>query len=203
MSESLSDDAQLSPVLVALFRGVLSQEQSPELWAQLLSLQGRVQDYVAVLGLDLQLDEGNGFAWLSQRSGDEGETALPRLVQRRPLSYPVSLLLALLRKKLLEHDANSGEPRLIMTREQIVEMLRLFIADSSNEARLVDRIDAHINKVVELGFLRRLRGDSNSFEVRRLIAAFVDGQWLSEFEQRLEAYRAHATGDEAGASEEP
>lgn len=203
MSESESDDAQLSPVLVALFRGVLSQEQSPELWGQLLALQGRVQDYVAVIGLDLRLDEGNGFAWLSQRSEDDGETGLPRLVQRRPLSYPVSLLLALLRKKLLEHDATSGEPRLIMTREQIVEMLRLFIADSSNEARLVDRIDAHINKVVELGFLRRLRGDSNSFEVRRLIAAFVDGQWLSEFEQRLQAYRDHAFGDDGGAAEEP
>jgi len=34
---------------------------------------------------------------------------LPRLVQRRALSFPVSLLLALLRKKLAEFDAGGGE----------------------------------------------------------------------------------------------
>jgi hypothetical protein len=80
--------------------------------------------------------------------------------------------------------------------------MRLFLPDTVNEARLMDRIDSHINKVVELGFLRRLRGQADHFEVRRILKAFVDGQWLHEFDQRLAEYReqldADAANQEAG-----
>ena len=37
-------------------------------------------------------------------------------------------------------------------------MVRVFLPPTSNEARLIDQIDAHINKVVELGFLRQAEG---------------------------------------------
>ncbi len=183
---------QLPPLLVALFKGVLYKDQSSELWQGLLELQARVRDYVAVLGLELMLDEAEGYAYLRQRPQDEAEAALPRLVPRRPLSYPVSLLLALLRKKLAEHDAGGGEPRLILSREQIVDMIRVFLPDTANEARLVDRIDTHINKIVELGFLRRLRNRGDHLEVRRILKAYVDAQWLAEFDRRLAEYRDQA-----------
>ncbi len=53
--------------------------------------------------------------------------SLPRLIPRRALSFHVSLLLALLRKKLAEFDAQGGDTRLMLTREQIVEMVRVFL----------------------------------------------------------------------------
>ena len=55
----------------------------------------------------------------------------------------------------------------------------------------MDRIDTDINRIVELGFLRRLRDRGDQFEVRRILKAFVDAQWLSEFEQRLAQYKDH------------
>jgi hypothetical protein len=108
------------------------------------------------------------------------------------LGYSVSLLLALLRKKLAEFDASSGEPRLIVSTEQIADMTRLFLADTGNEARLVDRIETDIKKIVEMGFLRKLRGSEDRFEVRRLLKSFVDAQWLGEFERRLAEYKEKA-----------
>jgi hypothetical protein len=63
---------------------------------------------------------------------------------------------------------------------------------------LVDRIDADLNRVVEFGFLRRLRGQNDQLEVRRILKAFVDAQWLSELERRLAEYRAWGSGGEAG-----
>jgi len=183
----------LSLVLVSLMKGVTFAEADPPLWQSLLALQARVRDHIAVLGLELMLDEAEGYAYLRQRPTAEGETDLPRLVQRRQLGYPVSLLLALLRKKLAEFDAVSGDTRLILGREDIVDLMRLFLPDTSNQARLMDRIDAHINRVVELGFLRRLQGQDDRFEVRRILKAFVDAQWLGEFSQRLAAYREHLT----------
>jgi hypothetical protein len=117
-------------------------------------------------------------------------------VARRQLGYPVSLMLALLRKKLAEFDAGSGESRLILSAEQIADLVRLFLADTANEAKLMDRVDSDIKKIVELGFLRKLRGSEDRFEVRRILKSFVDAQWLSEFDRRLADYKAHIS-DEA------
>jgi len=44
----------------------------------------------------------------------------------------------------------------------------------------MDQVDTWINKVVELGFARRLHNDTNKIEVRRIIKAFVDAQWLHD-----------------------
>jgi hypothetical protein len=193
--EQANSTASLSAVLVTLYKGVLYHDQKPELWQALLKLEGKVRDHVALLGLELLVVEAEGHAYLRQRAAGDGDSEIPRLVQRRQLGYAVSLLLALLRKKLAEHDAAGGDTRLILSREQIVDLVRLFVADSSNEARLVDRIDADINKIVELGFLRSLRGQDNQYEVRRIIKTFVDAQWVSDFAKRLEEYRAQVEGD--------
>jgi len=181
----------LSRVLVGLMKGVVYREGDAPLWQDLLALQARVRDHVAVLGLELLLDEAEGYAFLRTRPLHEGETELPRLVQRRALSFPVSLLLALLRKKLAEFDAGGGDTRLILTRDEIVELIRVFLPSGSNEAKLIDQVDTHINKIIELGFVRRLKapGGEPAFEVRRLLKAFVDAQWLAEFDQRLVGYR--------------
>ena len=192
------NDDQFGPLLVTLFQGVLYQEANPALWQGLLDLQARVRDYCGVIGLELILDEAEGYAYLRQRPAAEGMPELPRLVQRRPLSFPVSLILVLLRKKLAEFDVSGGDTRLVISRDQIAEHMRLFLPDSANEARLLDRIDTHLNKVVDLGFLRSLRGQENQYEVRRILKAFVDAQWLDEFGRRLEGYAAHA----ASAAEE-
>jgi hypothetical protein len=108
------------------------------------------------------------------------------------------MLVALLRKRLAEFDASSAETRLVLSRDQIIEMLRLYLPESTNEARLVDGAGTHINRVVEMGFLRRLRGHDELFEVRRIIKAYVDAQWLSDFDARLDEYLAEAR-EEGGA----
>lgn len=177
----------LSNVLIALMKGVVYRDGDEEIWQELLNLQARVLDFVAVLGLELLLDEAEGYACLRSRPLSENEVELPRLVAKRQLSFPVSLLLALLRKKLVESDAGGGDARLILSREEVVEMIRLFLPAGSNEARIADQMDTHLNKIVELGFVRRLRGQEDHIEVRRILKAFVDAQWLADLEQRLAA----------------
>lgn len=192
--EQNNNKHELSMVVIPLLKGVVYQEESPAIWEQLLLHQGDVRSYVAVLGLELVIDEAERYAFLRSLSvaEDNEQSELPRLVTRRQLGYPVSLLLALLRKKLAESDAGSGEQRLILTREQILEMVRIFLPDNTNEVRLIAQLDATVNKVVELGFLRRLRGVRHTYEVRRIIKAFVDAQWLAGFERELAVYRGVA-----------
>lgn len=190
--------AELSAVLIPLLKGVTYRDDDPAHWSALLQLQSRVRDHAAVLGLELLLDEAEGYAFLRSRPEPEGEEPrkLPRLVARRPLSFPVSLLLALLRKKLAEFDAVGGDTRLILSRGEVCELLRVFLPEGSNEARLMDQVDAHLNRIADMGFVRRLRGSDDMFEVQRILKAFVDAQWLAEFDARLAAYRAQLEGRE-------
>ncbi|WP_034605841.1 DUF4194 domain-containing protein [Chitinimonas koreensis] len=197
----------LSALLIGLLKGVLYRESDERSWGALLNLQSRVRDYVAVLNLELVLDEAEGYAFLKSRPeppDDDPAPRLPRLIARRPLSFPVSLLLALLRKKLAEFDAGGGDTRLVLSRDEIVELVRVFLPEGPNEARLIDQIETVVNKTVELGFLHRLKPAGGaaagpaSFEVRRILKAFVDAQWLADFDARLAAYRSALSGAGSG-----
>jgi hypothetical protein len=193
--DATGEPTDLSLVLVHLMKGPLYRDSHDKFWGLLLGERNNVSDYVAVLGLNVVVDEAEGYAYLRSQPADDDAPEFPRLVARRTLSFHVSVLLALLRKRLAEFDASSAEVRLVLSHDQIVEMLRLFVPDSTNDARLVDNIDAHINKVVDLGFLRRLRGEQDLFEVRRILKAYIDGQWLSEFDARLDEYLAELNRD--------
>jgi len=189
-------EPDLSVAVSHLMKGVVYRDTHAVPWRHLLQLQPQVRDYVAVMGLAVVIDEAEGYAFLRSRPDLEvDESPIPRLVARRSLSFHVSLLLALLRKKLAEFDAAGSDTRLMLTREQVVDMVRVFLPATTNDARLVDQIDAHLAKIIDLGFLRRVPGQESTFEVRRILKAFVDAQWLADFDERLGAYAvelAHA-----------
>jgi Domain of unknown function (DUF4194) len=192
-------------VVTQLMKGVVYRDTHDKAWRHLLQLQAQASDYVAVLGLTVVVDEAEGYAFLRSRpeeqDPDPDRPAPPRLIARRSLSFHVSLLLALLRKKLAEFDASNSDTRLMLTREQIVDMVRLFMPPTSNEARMVDQIDAYIGKVIELGFLRRVKDSPSLFEVRRILKAFVDGQWLADFDAQLARYAAALAGDDPSGTD--
>ena len=154
----------LAAVVVLLLKGVLYRDEDADLWTALLALQARARDYVAVLRVELVLDEAEGYAFLRSRATSPEDSLeevdapkLPRLIVRRPLGFQVSLLLALLRKKLAEFDASGGDTRLILSRDAVVELIRVFLPAGSNESRLIDQVETHLNKIADLGFVRRLK----------------------------------------------
>ena len=185
-------EPDLPLAVIQLMKGVVYRDTHEHAWRHLLQLQPQVRDYVAVLGLQVVVDEAEGYAFCRQRPADE-----TRDEGRRPvapphpapsLSFHVSLLLALLRKKLAEFDAQGGDTRLMLTREQIAELMRVFLPATSNEARLADKIDSYLAKAVDLGFLRTAKNAESVYEVRRILKAFVDAQWLADFDARLAEY---------------
>jgi hypothetical protein len=176
---------------VALMKGVVYRDSQEAVWRQVLRLQTVLRDHMDVLGLSVVIDEAEGYAYLRSKP-DDPDLPIPRLVPRHRLSFHVSLLLALTRKAMAEFDATSGEGRLVVTRDRIVDDLRTFLAGSTNEARVVDSIDRAIAKAVELDFLRPVPGLPPAWEVRRIIKAFVDAQWLGEFDARLAEFASAA-----------
>lgn len=182
--------------IIKLMQGVVYKESDEDTWLTLERSAGAVRDHFATVGLDVVVDDTEGYAYLRTKITEQGEDQLPRLVRRRSLSYNVSLLLVLLRKRLVEFETSGGEGRLVLDRDQIVEMLRVFQAETSNDARVVDQSERTISKAVELGFLRPLRSQPDHWEVRRILKAYVDAETLSDFAGKLREYAGQRADDE-------
>lgn len=189
-------EQKLSTVVITLLKGVLWREDDQMLWTWLGQQQGRVRDHLSVLALDLILDENEGYAYLRQRITNEDADEVPRLVARRQLPYHVSLLLALLRRRLAEFDAHGTDTRLVMGKDELVDLMRDFYPDAGNDVRLISKISRTIEKVAQLGFLRKLKTGSEQYEVSRIIKAFIDADWLAQLDEKLDAYRAYAIAGE-------
>lgn len=192
----MSDEHAIGRAIIRLMQGVVYRESDEDTWVALERSGAGVRDHFATIGVDVVVDDAEGYAYLRSRPDGEGEEMLPRLVRRRALTYNVSLLLVLLRKRLVEFETAGGEGRLVLTTEQIVEALRMFQADSTNDARVVDQAERTIAKAAELGFLRPLRGQDDHWEIRRILKAYVDAQTLSDFAGKLREYAGAVTADE-------
>jgi hypothetical protein len=187
------DTLKISPVVIHLLKGIVFRNDQPQLWQDLLDLQAHVIDYLKVLGLELTIDDSEGYAWLTQRAANaEEKNPLPRLIARRPLSYPVSLLCVLLRKKMAESDASGAEVRVIVSREELMNAMRVFMPEKSNEAKIEEQMNATITKVVDLGFLRKLKTDTEQLEIQRFLTALVDAEWTASLNDKLKEYQDYA-----------
>lgn len=192
------EDLDLPLVLTTLLKGVLYRDTHDKAWNHLQQLTGRVRDHMGLMGLVVIVDEAEGYAFLrSMPDPEDGERQIPRLIARRSLPFNTSLMLALLRKKLAEFDSANDETRLIVSRDDVAALVQTFMPTRTNEARMRDQIDATIVKVVDLGFLRRIPRQDGMFEVRRVIKAYIDGQWLADFDERLAEYAAELTATES------
>ena len=185
-------------VVIKLLQDVLYDEESSA-WSDLLTFQIPVRDYFAKIGLQLHLDEREGFAFLKQ--ADDDEQTLPRLVRRVPLSYEVTLLCVLLREILEDFDMKNVESRkCFVTTQELQEKIEIFLKDSPNKVRLLDRFDKTIQTAVRLGFLKEM-GLANPesadarYEVRRIVKAKITNEKLAEIRQKLVAYAEAAQSE--------
>lgn len=183
------DELNLALAVTSLMKGVVYRDTAETAWRHVLGLAAQISDYVATLGLAVVIDEAEGYAFLRSKGDDElADLGIPRLVARHQLPLHTSLLLALLRKKLAEHDTTDAGNRLVLTADQLRELIGPFFPASTNEARTVDQADTAIRRVTDLGFLRRMPGQDGEYEVRRVIKAYVDAQWLADFDTHLAEY---------------
>lgn len=190
-----------SKVLIALLKGIVYNSQE-EVWNLLLQpeIEHDVRNYFADIRLELILDKAEGYAYLKQQhthtETEEKATESTAtddenlsLIRRRQLTFAVSLLCLLLRKYLIESDQEGSSIKAIVSRQEIESQMRLYLKESTNEAKITTQIQQTINKVIDLGFLRRMNSETEQYEVNRIIKAFVNAEQVSDW---LERYREYA-----------
>ena len=180
-------------VLIRLLKGMVCRELQSKEWESLILHKSTVASYFDRIHLKLFVDEVEGYAFLKQFAEEDVDehgniTTSLRLIPKIQLTYPVSLLCVLLRKKFIEFDSHGGQTRLILSRNEIVEMLMVFSPDISNEVKVLKRIDSHIAKLVQMGFLWKLKSEELRYEAHRIIKAFIDAECLTAVSEKLEEY---------------
>lgn len=185
-----------SKVLIALLKGIVYSYQE-DIWNTLIQPETErdVRNYFADICLDLIIDKAEGYAYLKQQTPtsenpetETTETDELRLVRRRPLPYAVSLMCLLLRKFLIENDQEGVSVKAVLSRQELESQMRLYLKESSNEAKITTQITQTINKVMELGFLRKMNSETEQYEVNRIIKAFVNAEQVSEWLERYKEY---------------
>ncbi len=177
-------------VLIKLLRGPVYDEDV-KAWNDLLVYQARILEYFGQIGLELHLDEADGFAYLTQPDTGGEETRTPRLTRRAPLTYEVSLLLVILRECLEEFDVKTTNiSKCFITHREIMEKIELLFKEKANKVKLLSKFDACINHVIGLGFLKEVESDdaepgNRRFEIRRIIRAKINNEKLEEIKEKL------------------
>ncbi|MCW3106599.1 MAG: hypothetical protein JWQ09_1105 [Segetibacter sp.] len=175
--------------LITLLKGVVYETQTAA-WANLIEYEPDVKKYFSTIGLDLFLDKSEGYAYLKQVEFEE-ELEIPKIAEKRQLNFHVSLLCLVLRKYLLEHDAQGGTVRAIISQQEIINRIKLFMPAAPDEAKQQDKIIATINKVIlDMGFLRKLDDNTDNYEIHRIIKGFVNADEIDDTLRRLEGYAA-------------
>lgn len=173
-------------VLIKLLQGIIYSDEK-ELWDLLIKYQNKVREYFLMMGVELNIYETEGFAFLKQKPLPE-DISLPSIVAKRQLSYPITLLCVLLLEKLISFDTTADDQnRLIITRQEIIDMISIFLEAKSNESKIIDSIDSQINKLVDYGFLKKMP-EQNKYEVKRILKAKFGADLLSALKQQLEDY---------------
>lgn len=98
----------------------------------------------------------------------------------------------LLRKRLLELDNSGEESNLILSLEQIQDILRTFLQDNTtHEKKIIDKIDIHIRKLIDLGFIHELKNSPGQFKISRILVAYIPVEKLQEVLDKLEEYHSN------------
>ncbi|MCU0442334.1 MAG: DUF4194 domain-containing protein [Bacteroidia bacterium] len=177
---------EYSPVLIALLKGIV-YSSNEYIWEKLINHEHDVKDYFNDLHLDLYFDKSEGYAYLKQRESEDGTEDIPKLIDKRPLNFHVSLLCLLLRQYLIESDNQGESTRAILSGDAIINMMKPFLKDTTDEVKQNNQIVTAIKKVIEEGFLRRLNQEENLFEINRIIKAFVNADIVQESLEKLQS----------------
>lgn len=196
----------LRHVIARLVTGPLYQDET-ELWNRLLTEEADVRAHYRNMGLDVVIDPDSGFAFLKQEEtapAEDGdwqestEAAMPRLLRRTPLSYHQTLLLILLRERLLQHEQSpDSEVYLYLDDDDLTDLLRPYFAETHNEKKLDDRVARVIGRLVDIGVLRKLKNRSEAiYRVEPILKAKLPAEQIKEVRDRLAMAAEQITEEE-------
>lgn len=93
-----------------------------------------------------------------------------------------------MRKYLLENDSEGTSKRAIIKKGEIIELVKVYLPITNDEVKQVTKIETYINKIISEGFLRKIDETEDTYEVKRIIKAFINADVVEETLEKLKLY---------------
>ena len=181
-------------------------------WQVLLDDKPTLAAYFVDMGVRLEVDTEMGMGFLrpmnpaeEEEFGLNGYAPLPRIIPPKTLGYLPSVMCALLREALQRHEENSVDAKhLYLDEGQLVELLRPYLAESSDDKALKREVKRVITRVEEISVLYRLPNRSEViYRVEPIIRARIPLAQLQELLARLKNLgNSETVAEEQGEGEE-
>lgn len=177
-------------VIIKLLQGPIYNDEKA-IWRDLMAWKTAIKDYFSKIGIELLINEGDGFARVMQPEvGESDANPLPRLMKKQALNYEATLLCVMLREMLEEHDARGEAAKLFVAPKDIKERIELFFKEQTNKSKLWKELSRPIETLRNIGILKLTREDNanrdnNQYEVKRIIKALISNDKLEEIKTKL------------------
>ena len=185
-------------VCIKLLQGpIIKRSEHDKLWNLLLRDRLHIDNYFSTIGVTLLVEEADGYAFLRQKNEnfDEDFEQLPKLIRRRSLSVEESFLCVILREALdLFESSDDFSDIFTMEENEIMERLRNYSSEYTDELKFKSKIRQYLNKLEELGYVENLsKKDVDEsqdeteyvYKVNKIIRAIVSPEFLVEFRNKL------------------
>ncbi len=185
--------APFAAAIIKLLQGPVYADDK-NIWRELTQWPSAIQEYFGKIGMELVINEQDGFARVLQPETEEhDDNPLPRLMKKQTLNYEATLLAVILREGLEEFDIKSDGNKFYLTQKEIKERIELFYKEQSNKSKLWKDLSRPITNLLTIGILKLNREDAankdnNKYEVKRIIKAFISNEKLEEIKNKLNNY---------------
>ena len=144
-------------LMVFLLKNYIDREDDKQLFESLVRQEREVEEFCRRLFLRLVVDHEAGYAYVRSLTEEElpqnaGQRP-PQLLTKRALPFYDSMVLILLRQRLLEFELSGQFGRLVLERSEILTMVKTFVHNVNNDKRLDDNLNKAIDNLCSLGLL--------------------------------------------------
>jgi hypothetical protein len=193
---SLPDFREWSIAAVKLLQGVVYYDDGA-VWDIVLSNKSTLAGFVGRLGLQLVIDESDGFAFLRQLMDDELPEEydnLPKLFRRTRLSFDATLLCVLLREELRRFEEEDvHNERCVVRTSDLFEQWKTFHPENHDEVRLRRGLDTALKTLDGLKFVRLFGNEPQEWEIRPILKARLTAADLEILKEQLLAAAGRRT----------
>ena len=193
-------------LMVFLLKNYIDREDDKQLFESLVRQEREVEEFCRRLFLRLVVDHESGYAYVRSLTEEElpqnaGQRP-PQLLTKRALPFYDSMVLILLRQRLLEFELSGQFGRLVLERSEILTMVKTFVHNVNNDKRLDDNLNKAIDNLCNLGLLGKNKSAAASstkkadhnmerIEVKRIISVIVTPEILKQADEILASYVKH------------
>jgi hypothetical protein len=163
-------------------------------WNLLTEEEGTIRATIEEMGLKLVVDHEMGMGYirpLDQAEEEEvsvaGYVPITKVIPTKTLGYHTSILCALLRHALQQHEDNTIDSKHLYKEEaEIIDMLSPFMPETTDQKKLRREVSKVIGRLEEVGVLHKLANRAEDiYRVEPIIRARISIEALQTLLARL------------------